>query len=56
MVYNQLNYVAKEPVAVLWSQTGANTYNGSDVSGSIPLAGAPGIVSTYTASFLSYGI
>lgn len=60
--FDQLNglqpvkLVAKEPVAVLWSQTGANTYNGSDVSGSIPLAGAPGIVSTYTASFLSYNL
>lgn len=60
--YDQLNglnpvkYVAKEPVAVLWSQTGANTYAGSDVSGSIPLAGQPGVVSTYTASFLSYNM
>ena len=60
--YDQLNglqpvkFVAKEPVAVLWSQTGADTYAGSDVSGSIPLAGAPGVVSTYTASFLSYNM
>jgi len=60
--YDQLNglqpvkFVAKEPVAVLWSQTGATTYAGSDVSGSIPLAGAPGVVSTYTASFLSYNM
>ena len=60
--YDQLNglnpvkYVAKEPVAVLWSQTGANTYAGSDVNGSIPLAGQPGVVSTYTASFLSYNM
>ena len=60
--YDQLNglqnvkFVAKEPVAVLWSQTGADTYAGSDISGSIPLAGAPGVVSTYTASFLSYNM
>jgi len=53
---NPVKLVAKEPVAVLWSQTGANTYAGSDVSGSIPLAGAPGVVSTYTSSFLSYNM
>ena len=60
--YDQLNglqpvkFVAKEPVAVLWSQTGADTFVGSDVSGSIPIAGAPGVVSTFTASFLSYNL
>ena len=48
---NPIKYVAKEPVAVLWSQTGADTFR-SD----LPLAGAPGIVSTFTASFLSYGM
>lgn len=53
---NPVKLVAKEPVAVLWSQTGADTYAGSDVSGSIPLAGAPGVVSTYTSSFLSYNM
>ena len=53
---NPVKLVAKEPVAVLWSQTGANTYAGSDVTGSIPLAGAPGVVSTYTSSFLSYNL
>ena len=60
--YDQLNglqpvkFVAKEPVAVLWSQTGADTYVGISSSGVIPLAGAPGVVSTYTASFLSYNM
>ena len=55
--FDQLNglqsvkYVAKEPVAVLWSQTGANTFRTD-----IPLAGAPGIVSTFTSSFLNYGM
>ena len=55
--FDQLNgiqpvkYVAKEPVAVLWSQTGADTFRTD-----IPLAGAPGIVSTFTSSFLNYGM
>ena len=55
--YDQLNgiqpvkFVAKEPVAVLWSQTGANTFRTD-----LPLAGAPGIVSTFTSSFLSYNM
>ena len=48
---NPIKYVAKEPVAVLWSQTGADTFRTD-----LPLAGAPGIVSTFTASFLSYGM
>ncbi len=55
--YDQLNglqpvkFVAKEPVAVLWSQTSAG-----DFRTDIPLAGAPGIVSTFTSSFLSYNM
>lgn len=46
-----ISKVAKEPVAVLWSQTGANT-----TSSNIPLAGAPGAISTYVSEFLSYGM
>ena len=53
---NSVKYVAKEPVAVLWSQTGADSYNGQDAEGVLPLAGAPGITSTFTSSFLSYGM
>ena len=55
--FDQLNgiqpvkYVAKEPVAVLWSQTSADSFRTD-----IPLAGAPGIVSTFTSSFLSYNM
>ena len=55
--YDQLNgiqpvkYVAKEPVAVLWSQISSDNYVNA-----IPLAGAPGIVSTFTSSFLSYNM
>ena len=53
---NQISKVAKEPVAVLWSQTGANAYKSVETTGSIPLAGAPGIVSSYTADFLNYNM
>ena len=48
---HQVNKVAKEPVAVLWSQTGANT-----TSSAIPVAGAPGLVSTFVAPFMSYNM
>ena len=48
---NDIKKVAQEPVAVLWSQTGANT-----TASAIPVAGAPGTVSTYVSEFLSYGM
>ena len=43
--------VAKEPIAVLWSQTGANT-----TASNIPLAGDANAISTYVTTFLSYNM
>lgn len=43
--------VAEAPVAVLWSQTGANT-----TSSAIAVEGAAGLVSTFQADFLSYAM
>ena len=60
--FQPVHRVAAEPVAVLWSQTGASTYasSGSDIqpttTSSIPLAGNPARVSSYNAPFLNYGI
>jgi|FLOH01.1.fsa_nt_gi hypothetical protein len=43
--------VAETPIAVLWSQTGANT-----TASAIALEGAAGLVSTFQADFLSYAM
>jgi hypothetical protein len=43
--------VAESPVAVLWSQTGANT-----TASAIGVEGAAGLVSTFQADFLSYAM
>jgi hypothetical protein len=43
--------VAESPVAVLWSQTGANT-----TASTIGVEGAAGLVSTFQADFLSYAM
>ena len=62
MVFQTIHRVAKEPVAVLWSQTGATTFaiSGSedypDTTSSIPLAGNPDRVSSYDAPFCNYGL
>jgi len=54
--------VAKEPVPVLWSQTGADSFavSGSEdyptITSSIPLAGNPSRVSSYVAAFCNYGL
>lgn len=60
--FQTIDRVAKEPVAVLWSQTGATTFaiSGSedfpDTTSSIPLAGNPARVSSYDAPFCNYGL
>ncbi len=53
---NIISQVAKEPVAVLWSQTGASSYKSVATTGSIPLAGDSAIVSTFSATFLNYNM
>jgi hypothetical protein len=60
--FQTIHRVAKEPVAVLWSQTGASTFaiSGSEdypnTTSSIPLAGNPDRVSSYDAPFCNYGL
>lgn len=60
--FQQVHRVAKEPVAVLWSQTGADSFavSGSDdypnITSSIPLAGNPDRVSSYEAPFCNYSM
>lgn len=47
---NSIYEVAKEPVAILWSQTSSAGY-----SNYIPLAGNPNEISNFVADFLQYG-
>ena len=48
---NSIYEVAKEPVAILWSQTSSAGY-----SNYIPLAGNPDEISNFIADFLQYGL
>jgi hypothetical protein len=48
--------VGKQPLPVLYSQTGAKTYASLATTQSIPLAGNPNRVSSYNPAFLQYGM
>jgi len=48
--------VAKQPLPVLYSQTGATSYASLATTQSIPLAGNPNRVSSYNPAFLQYGM
>ena len=51
-----ISKVAKLPLPVLYSQTGATSYASLATTQSIPLAGNPNRVSSYNPSFLQYGM